>query len=59
MNVYATVDTCTYLNYMIDGSSNISYKRIVNLFVHIQMGVFQHKTKEISAIKYSASKLVQ
>ena len=40
IDIYAAVDTCIYLNYVTDGSSNISHERIVNLFVHTQMGVF-------------------
>ena len=37
---HAVVDIYTYLNYVTDGSSNISYEIIVNLSVYTQIGVF-------------------
>lgn len=39
-DVLQVVDSCIYLNYVTDGSSNISHERIVNLSIHIQMGIF-------------------
>ena len=59
IDVHAAVDTCTYLNYVTDGSSNISHERIVNLSVHTQMGVFQLESEEIPAIKHSAPELAK
>lgn len=53
--VLQAVDSCTYLNYVIDGSSNISHERIVKLSVHTQMGIFQLKSEEISTIRNSIS----
>ena len=51
--------TCTYLNYVTAGSSNISHEKIVNLSVYTQMGVFQLESKEIPAIKHSAPELAK
>ena len=59
MNVHSAIETCTYLNYVTDGSSHISHERIVNLSVHTQMGVFQLESEEIPAIKHSAPELVK
>lgn len=59
INIFNTVDICTYLNYIIDGLSNISYERIINLSVYIQIRTFQFESEEISTIKYLALKLVK
>lgn len=45
-DVLQAVDSCTYLNYVTDGSSNISHERIVNLSVHTQMGIFNSNRKK-------------
>lgn len=37
IDIHAIADTYTYLNYVIDSFSNINHKKIVNLFVHIQI----------------------
>lgn len=58
-DILQAVDSCTYFNYVTDGSSNISHERIVNLSVHTQMGIFQLESEEISAIKHSASELAK
>ena len=59
IDVHNAIGTCTYLNYVTDGSSNISHERIVNLSVYTQMGVFQLESEEIPAIKHSAPELVK
>lgn len=59
IDVYASVDTCTYFNYITDGSFNISHKRIVHLSVYTQMRVFQLELEEISATKHLALKLAK
>ena len=59
VDVHNAIDTCTYLNYVTDGSLNISHERIVNLSVHTHMGVFQLESEEIPAIKHSAAELVK
>lgn len=59
IDVLNVIDTCTYLNYVIDGSSNISHKKIVNLFVYTQIGIFQIELEKIPVIKHSASKPVK
>ena len=59
INVHTAVDICIYLNYVTDGSLIISHKKIVNLFVHTQMGVFQLESEEIPAIKHSAPELAK
>lgn len=59
MNIFNTIDICIYLNYIIDGLSNISHERIINLSVYIQIRIFQFESKKISTIKYLALKLVK
>lgn len=59
IDVLNAIDTCTYLNYVTEGSSNTSHERIVNLSVHTQMGIFQLESEEIPAIKHSAPKLIK
>lgn len=59
IDVHAAVDTCTYLNYVTEYSSNISHKRIVNPSIHTQIGVFQLESEEIPAIKYFAPELAK
>ena len=39
-NVLQAIDSCTYLNYVIDEFSNINHKQIINFSVHTQMAIF-------------------
>lgn len=57
INIHIVINTCTYFNYVTDGSLNINYERIVNLSIHTQMEVFQLELEKIPAIKYSAPEL--
>lgn len=59
MYIFNAIDTYIYLNNVIDGLSNISHEKMVNLFVHTQMRIFQLESEEIFAIKYSAPELVK
>lgn len=54
IDVYTVIDICTYLNYVTNSFSNISYKKIINLFVHIQIEIFQFKLEKTLTIKYLA-----
>ena len=56
IEVYITDNIYTYLNYLTDGFSNMNYKKIVNLFVHIQIRVFPLESEKIPAIKHSTLK---
>lgn len=38
--IFNTINIYTYLNYIIDGLSNIRHKRIVNLSVYTQIRIF-------------------
>lgn len=51
-NILEVVKGYIYSNSLTNRSLNISHEQIVNLFVHIQMDIFQLKSEKISAIKY-------
>lgn len=40
IDVYTAIDTYIYLNYITNGFLNISYKKIINLSIYIQIKVF-------------------
>lgn len=58
IDIDKVINTCTYLNYVTDELLNIIYEKIVNLYIHTQMSIFQLESKKIFIIKYLAPNLV-
>ena len=55
--VQVLLDKCTYFNFVTDESSNRRHDCIVNLSVHMEMGIFQLESQIIPSTKHFAEEL--
>lgn len=58
IDIDKVINTCTYINYVTDKLLKIIYEKIVNLYIHTQMSIFQLESEKIFVIKYLALNLV-